>query len=363
VIEILREKMQVVGFIVRRRSMGKYLAFADIQVEESDENDKETILKVAFRRTSPSWNIEDDDSFPQKTSALPYGAKVRLDLRNRQTDSGNSLEVHTWEILSNPRDAALEAAKEKDTEGVSCRVCLQVRADAYFRFNEAPSETDENHNNAPKVAPTRDELRPRSNTGPDGQNSHGDNRAKALRAKIFASWLIDTFGTEHLTQNGGVLDIAGGKGKLSVELALQGKIQSTIIDPLVRKRGKNLLPKEAKQIQKANAPHPHHLPKPFNQTTFLQDCGDLVRSSSICIGLHPDECTEDILDVALRYGKPVAIVPCCVFAGFFPIRTLRCGTAVRSCEQFMQYLLEKDDRLRIETLPFEGKNRVIYYKD
>jgi hypothetical protein len=361
--------MQVVGFIVRRRSMGKYLAFADIQVEESDENnDKESILKVAFRRTSPSWNTEDDDSFPRKASALPYGAKVRLDLRNRQTDSGNSLEVHTWEILSNPRDAALEAAKEKGTEGISCRVYLQVRADAYFRFNEAPSETNENDNNAPKMAPiTRDESKPRSkaltSTGPDGQYSHGDNRAKALRAKIFASWLIETFGNENLTKNKGVLDIAGGKGKLSVELALQGKIQSTIVDPLVRKHGKNLLPKEAKQIQKANAPHPHHLAKPFNQTTFLQDCGDLVRSSSICIGLHPDECTEDILDVALRYGKPVAIVPCCVFAGFFPIRTLRCGTAVRSYEQFMQYLLEKDDRLRIETLPFEGKNRVIYYKD
>lgn len=97
--------------------------------------------------------------------------------------------------------------------------------------------------------------------------------------------------------------------------------------------------------------------------TFLQDCGDLVRSFSICIDLHPDECTEDILDVARQYGKPVAIVPCCVLAGFLPIRTLRCGTAVWSYEQLMQYLLEKNDWLRVETLPFEGKNRVIYYTE
>ena len=51
-----------------------------------------------------------------------------------------------------------------------------------------------------------------------------------MRATIFATWLIETYGRDKLAADGGVLDVAGGKGKLSIQLALQGKIQSTIID-------------------------------------------------------------------------------------------------------------------------------------
>jgi hypothetical protein len=358
--------MKVIGYIVRRRPLGKKLAFADIQVERSegdDDNDNDddkaqeaTTFQVVFGRDSPSWNKDFDDTFPTKQSALPYGAKVMLDL----VEKDNRFEVHTWEILSDPRDVALEAAKQKGVDGsISCTTYLKARSDAFLRFNQNPTvETRSSKMPSSSVESNTTE----SNTDTDGENAHGDSRAKGLRAKIFASWLIDKFGADHLSQNKGVLDIAGGKGKLSVELALQGKIQSCIIDPLVRKHGKKR--KEAKQIQKANAPQPNHIAKPFNQTTFLDEFGvDLLEGASICVGLHPDECTEDILDVGLKFGKALAIVPCCVFSGFFPLRELRCGTAVRTYEQLLQYLLEKDDRIRMETLPFHGKNQVIYYKE
>jgi hypothetical protein len=360
--------MKVVGYIVRRRPLGKTLAFADIQVEQSDDDDDgkaqdATIFQVVFGRDSPSWNKDYDDTFPTKQSALPYGAKVRLDL----VEKDNRFEVHTWEILSDPRDVALEAAKQKGVDGsISCTTYLKARSDAFLRFNQNPTvETRSNKKPSSGVEssgiPTANTTT-NTSTGTEGENAHGDSRAKGLRAKIFASWLIDKFGADHLSQNGGVLDIAGGKGKLSVELALQSKIQSCIIDPLVRKHGNKR--KESKQIQKANAPPPNHIAKPFNQTTFLDEFGvDLLERASICVGLHPDECTEDILDVGLKYGKELAIVPCCVFSGFFPLRELRCGTSVRTYEQLLQYLLEKDDRLRMETLPFHGKNQVIYYKE
>ena len=29
--------------------------------------------------------------------------------------------------------------------------------------------------------------------------------------------------------------------------------------------------------------------------------------------MHPDEATEEIIDIAIKFKKPVAIVPCCVF--------------------------------------------------
>jgi hypothetical protein len=359
--------MKVVGYIVRRRPLGKKLAFVDIQVGKSDGDDDDddkaqdaTIFQVVFGRDSQSWNKEFDDTFPTKQSALPYGAKVVLDLVERD----NRFEVHTWEILSDPRNVALEAAKQKGVDGsISCTTYLKARSDAFLRFNQNPTvEMIETRSNEKLSSSSLESSAIPPTTTTDGENAHGDSRAKGLRAKIFAAWLIDKFGADHLSQNGGVLDIAGGKGKLSVELALQGKIPSCIIDPLVRKHGKKR--KEAKQIQKANAPQPNLIAKPFNQTTFLDEVGvDLLERASICVGLHPDECTEDILDLGLKFGKALAIVPCCVFSGFFPIRELRCGTAVRTYEQLLQYLLEKDDRLRMETLPFHGKNQVIYLQE
>ena len=35
---------------------------------------------------------------------------------------------------------------------------------------------------------------------------------------------------------------------------------------------------------------------------------------------------------------------------------------VRTYDQFLQYLQQKDARIQIDTLPFDGKNRVLYCK-
>jgi hypothetical protein len=370
--------MKVIGYITRRRSKGKHLAFADIQIiiEESSEKEhcfqeKGAVVQVIFQRNSAAWNtatlvVEDATStststFPTKASMLPYGGKVAVDLV--EEPENKRYQVRSWELLVNPKDEALAAAQKEGTDGISCPLYLKSRKDAYLRFNN--TDTDRSNETKKKVARIKGpeiESGPKANNdnSENGAFSHGDIRAKALRAQIFASWLIQMYGQEGLKKSGGVLDVAGGKGKLSIELAVQGRIPSTIVDPLVRKHGEKLEPREAKRIRKAEAPHPKLVAKPFNQTTFLEECADLLQHASLCVGLHPDECTEDILDLALQYDKPVAIVPCCVFPCFFPLRTLRCGTPVCTYDQFLEYLLSKDDRLRIETLPFEGRNKVIY---
>jgi len=51
------------------------------------------------------------------------------------------------------------------------------------------------------------------------------------RAGSFRRWLMDTFGREVLGSGTGVLDIAGGKGELSFELANLTGVPSTVIDP------------------------------------------------------------------------------------------------------------------------------------
>ena len=46
-------------------------------------------------------------------------------------------------------------------------------------------------------------------------------------------------------------------------------------------------------------------------------------NSEIIIGMHPDQATEPIIDMALKYQKPFAVVPCCVFAHENPHRRLK----------------------------------------
>jgi Zinc finger C-x8-C-x5-C-x3-H type (and similar) len=88
--------------------------------------------------------------------------------------------------------------------------------------------------------------------------------------------------------------------------------------------------------------------------SVLADC-------SMVIGMHPDQATEAAVDFALQMNKPFAVVPCCVFSTHFPRRRLRDGvTKVKTTSQLVQYLAEKDDRIRVETLPFEGMNQVVF---
>ena len=162
------------------------------------------------------------------------------------------------------------------------------------------------------------------------------------------------------------------------------RIPCTIIDPLLRRRVQG---KYLKRLHRANGPVPQHIAARFESTTdgFLKtsihDGDDLIRRATCLVGLHPDECTEDILDAALRYKKSVAIMPCCVFPTLFSGRRLRLDVnddwnwdrdndiinnrgskEVHTYDEFVEFLLQKDPRLVCETLPFEGKNRVIYMK-
>ena len=53
-----------------------------------------------------------------------------------------------------------------------------------------------------------------------------------------------------------------------------------------------------------------------------------------------------------------------VFPDLFPTRQMVSkdgeDTPVRSYDDFLQYLLDKDSGLQMTTLPFDGKNKVIY---
>ena len=55
---------------------------------------------------------------------------------------------------------------------------------------------------------------------------------------------------------------------------------------------------------------------------------ELWRTSSVIVGMHPDQATEPVVDAALAAGKPFAVVPCCVFPHSNPHRRLANGSLV-----------------------------------
>ena len=78
------------------------------------------------------------------------------------------------------------------------------------------------------------------------------------------------------------------------------------------------------------------------------------------LGMHPDQATELIVDYALKHNKPFAVIPCCVFHRCFPDRKTADGQEVVQYQDFIKYLMEKDPAIKVEFLPFEGRNKVLY---
>ncbi len=90
--------------------------------------------------------------------------------------------------------------------------------------------------------------------------------------------------------------------------------------------------------------------------------GDFLADAqpSLLVGMHSDQATEAIIDVALSLNVPFAVVPCCVHASTFPNRRAPDGSKVVSYQQFIDYLLAKHPSIQKTFLPFKGRNQVIY---
>lgn len=237
---------------------------------------------------------------------------------------------------------------------------------------------------------------------------------KAHRHFLFASWLVRTYGVELLNQGSGVLDVAGGKGELGVELARLG-VKSILLEPNVRGISESTQDEEHNtntddtshenpskldgEHHPATSSTPSELPptdisaedmtrsasdflavpsSPTAQIPTIRlkldgdgsallsrgDCAArLVASCSAVVGMHPDQATEAIVDLSARLGVPFAVLPCCVMPSLFPTRVDRRGCAIRSHSSFCDYLLAKaplGETYLFDDLPFAGRSRVIY---
>ena len=73
---------------------------------------------------------------------------------------------------------------------------------------------------------------------------------------------------------------------------------------------------------------------------------------------------EHIIEMARMLRKPFCVVPCCVYPADFPWRQVvepdGSRVQVRQYEQLLRYIQQKCPQTVLETLPFEGRNKVLY---
>jgi len=179
-----------------------------------------------------------------------------------------------------------------------------------------------------------------------------DKYNKSLRNSEFANFLVEKFGLENI-KKGFVLDIAGGKGLVSFFLTTKYGIKCKIIDP----RGATLPKSKRKELKKKNI-----IIEEERKMFTLNTCDELIKGCSLIIGMHPDEATVDIVDVALAKKINFAVVPCCVFHNKFPDRKLKNGKDVVEYPDIIQFILEKDNTLKTDFLNIKGRNKIIYKK-
>ena len=94
-----------------------------------------------------------------------------------------------------------------------------------------------------------------------------------------------------------------------------------------------------------------HIQGTFDSSFRLPNDG----SKPIIVGMHPDQATERIVDVALTNKLSFAIVPCCVF----PVGASKQDKTM-SFDAWCKYLCDKADDIKSDFLNFTGANRVIY---
>jgi len=151
------------------------------------------------------------------------------------------------------------------------------------------------------------------------------------RAGVFVDWLLRHAPADLWKPGAVVLDIAGGKGDVSRRLAAATGARCVVVDPEKRR---SVTARKAEEMSAAGVSFLHA----WLDDAFQASHADLLRSAVLLIGMHPDQATEPIVQVAAALGKPFAVVPCCVFSDHHPDRRLPDGTRVTTLSHFVAYL-------------------------
>ena len=220
-------------------------------------------------------------------------------------------------------------------------------------------------------------------------------------------WLLTNFRESMVGQGKLVIDVAGGRGDVSSLLHQRG-VHAVVVDPrrVHRKSGEPVIPsslqltepftrewalvgsmgapasgagiesgstvlgsvgKAAVAAAAAAAAAETRASASKTKTTLSQTqkpteaAARLISNATLLVGMHPDQPTEAIIDVALTRGLPFALVPCCVFVRETGGHRLdQHGELVTTYPAFLDYLQAKDPSIKRSFLPFEGRSAVLW---
>ncbi|KAI9225637.1 MAG: hypothetical protein DHS80DRAFT_25979 [Piptocephalis tieghemiana] len=389
---------EAVGQVVRIRRFSRRLVFADVrmgQCELEERDQGEVPFVCACGKVELVLTAAQCADLPSLHRGLKLGDRVQvqgsvLRLKAPAPAPRTLLEVSEVKVLAKASVAGLGNAVEEwhapqveraeKRHGGSSKLDLEKKAGlCKFWVNTGKCERNEG---CPYLHPTgadlirerkawvaqRVESRMRAQQRKDDPFDPKDKKRKSGRALIFAQWIHQTFASSPNHSIERVLDVAGGKGLVGLELEGTFNLPSTLIDPRER-----ILPKWTLRALGDRGLNVHwkgwFVDPPSQELEELLQASSSSSSSSsspprttLLVGLHPDQATEAIVDIGLRLGLPWAIVPCCVFPSLFPGRRSPVdGEEVTTTEQFIEYLMAKDAGIQHAYLPFEGRNRVLYW--
>lgn len=375
--KIIETKQIIRGEVLSRRVKSKFLTFCTLKAESEN-------VGLCF---AAALVDESKVPSPKRRNDLPLGLEIEVEVlsalqvrpeylvrRWRPVEKNMEPTVAASAPMSLPlhfaqKDEVNRRAKEqlevtargglalcKRWSGCAAGGCTEASCSFRHYFEGPEEEAKALHS---REARERSQRLQAEEQAEYGEGPH-DKAGKTHRAARFAAWLLKTYGEEVLSSGRGVLDVAGGQGDLSWQLSVEYGIPCTLVDPALR-RGGSLKSWQRRAMRKRGREEAfEHLPVSFEEKTFCGANREVLRSASVVVGLHPDEVTEAIVDVALSENRRFAVVPCCVFAERFAHRELEPGVPVRTVNQFCAYLRAKDPRIQEDMLDFEGRNKVLY---
>lgn len=331
---------QVTGKITHRRVVG-HIAFCKLEEYE----DVQFIFKKDF------LNPNSAQPFPKSKSKLPLGLKIQADVNEIQ---GENL-INNWEIIE-----IIQETKSIEKNQKSNKLCRKWSLNKPCNANTCKFRhyfsSEKEIESTKRIIDSREKFKLRDakiNEEYHLEDPFKDKKFKAVRAKIFVDWIIEKFGISYLQSGSGVIDIAGGAGKVASELN-RNNIKCTVIDPFVRKKQKELDKKgELSYFQIQDYFSVDWMNKSSENFNLITNC-------SLLIGLHADQPTVDIVRVALLNHKPFAVVPCCVFTNLFPERRLQDKSEIKTTNQLCKYITELDESISTDFLNFKGRNKVCF---
>uniref|UniRef100_A0A7R9Y765 C3H1-type domain-containing protein n=1 Tax=Prasinoderma coloniale TaxID=156133 RepID=A0A7R9Y765_9VIRI len=257
-----------------------------------------------------------------------------------------------------------------------------ARGDA-CRFEHDPAARGKSAAKSQWVAARRARRQQAAAAAGDPHAAAGGAKRKSARARMFVSFAVETLGIDTLRGGSGVLDVAGGRGEVSFEFKETHGVPSTVVDPRPPKLSK-LQHKAVKARGGAKGEGvPDSLQMCLSPDVWRGDAPEhaaaaaKIRACSAVVGMHPDQATDSIVELAAELGKPFALVPCCVFPRLFNHRRLpdsdaeEPGAPVVTTEQLIRYLMHYADTkskghghkvppCEVTYLPFEGANAVVF---